>query len=133
MNMQSEIIKTIIDYIEKNLASELNLDNIAEKSGYSKFHLHRMFCEETGMTMHKYIVKRRITEGAKKLVYSDIPIIDIAALCGYESQQAFTNAFKKIYKVTPLIYRLKKEFYPVQKVINITEYRQNNVVMRLVA
>lgn len=133
MNMQSEIINKIIDYIEKNLHNELNLDKIAEKSGYSKFHLHRMFCEETGMTMHKYIVKRRMTEGARKLVYSDISIIDLSALCGYESQQAFTNAFKKIYKTTPSIYRMKKKFYPVQKVINIAEHKNNTIVMKFAA
>ena len=40
MNFELETIKKVVDYIEENLNDELNLDKIAEKAGYSKFHLH---------------------------------------------------------------------------------------------
>ena len=67
-----------------------------------------MFFDETNMTIHKYIVKRRLTEAAHKLVYSNMSILDVSFLYGCESQQAFTNAFSRFYKTSPLNYRLKK-------------------------
>ena len=77
MNFELETIKKVVDYIEENLNDELNLDKIAEKAGYSKFHLHRIFSKIVGETIHKYIQKRRLTEAARKLVYTDESIIDI--------------------------------------------------------
>ncbi|CAI3206288.1 AraC family transcriptional regulator [Clostridium neonatale] len=121
MNFELETIKKVVDYIEENLNYELNLDKIAEKAGYSKFHLHRIFSKIVGETIHKYIQKRRLTEAARKLVYTDESIIDIALISGYESQQAFTLAFKKMYKSSPQMYRIKKNFEPKQLSIDIEE------------
>ncbi len=131
MDMKKETINKIIDYIEKNLDKDLNLDKISEKSGYSKFHLNRMFFEETNMTIHKYIVKRRLTEAARKLVYSNMSILDVSFLYGYESQQAFTNAFSRFYKTSPLNYRLKREFYPLQK--ELIKESCGGLIMKLAA
>jgi len=121
MNFELETIKKVVEYIEENLNNELSLDKIAKKSGYSKFHLHRIFSKIVGETIHKYIQKRRLTEAARKLVYTDESIIDIALISGYESQQAFTLAFKKMYKSSPQIYRIKRSFKPKQLSINIEE------------
>lgn len=65
------------------------------------------------MTIHHYIQRRRLTEAAKLLVFSDIPILKIALNFGYESQQSFTNIFKAMYKKSPNQYRKEKEFYPL--------------------
>ena len=121
MNFELETIKKVVDYIEENLNDELNLDKIAEKAGYSKFHLHRILSKIVGETIHKYIQKRRLTEAARKLVYTDESIIDIALISGYESQQAFTLAFKKMYKSSPQMYRIKKNFETKQLSIDIEE------------
>lgn len=121
MNFELETIKKVVDYIEENLNDELNLDKIAEKAGYSKFHLHRIFSKIVGETIHKYIQKRRLTEAERKLVYTDESIIDIALISGYESQQAFALAFKKMYKSSPQMYRIKKNFEPKQLSIDIEE------------
>lgn len=106
MGNESAVIKTV-DYIESRLDDELKLDEIADKISYSKFHLNRLFSETVGCTIHKYIQKRRLTEAAKKLVCTDKPIIDIAYEAQYESQQAFTLAFKQLYSNTPQEYRTK--------------------------
>ncbi|HGM3313879.1 TPA: helix-turn-helix transcriptional regulator, partial [Clostridioides difficile] len=44
----------IIDYIEENLTENLNLDKIADIANYSKYHLHRMFTNIVGCTIHQY-------------------------------------------------------------------------------
>ncbi len=51
---------------------------------------------------------------AKLLVFSENPIMEVAAIAGYESQQAFTAVFKEMYKKTLGKYREEEEFYPLQ-------------------
>ena len=56
---------------------------------------------------------------AEKLVYTDIPIVEIACEASYSSQQAFTLAFHKLYGCTPQEYRIKGDFYPKQTEISM--------------
>lgn len=115
MDNQSVInIETAVKYIESHLDGKLDLETVSEAVHYSKYHLHRLFTETVGMTIHDYVQRRQLTEAAKLLVFSDKPIIEIAFMCGYESQQAFSSAFKSMYKLPPAEYREKKNFYPLQ-------------------
>ena len=114
MNGNIVNIEKVIDYIENNLSNKLDLEKISEAVYYSKYHLHRLFSDTVGMTIHDYVGRRQLTEAAKLLVFSDRPIIEIAFICGYESQQAFSSAFKSMYKVPPAQYRGNCEFYPLQ-------------------
>lgn len=107
-----------INYIEAHLAEKLNLDSIADAVHYSKYHLHRMFTSTIGVTIHDYVQRRRLTEAAKLLVFSNKSILDIAFIAGYESQQAFTNIFTAMYKMPPNKYRENEKFYPLQLKFN---------------
>ena len=107
-------IETVIDYIESHLDDKLDLEKVSEAVHYSKYHLHRMFTNTVGMTIHDYVQRRQLTEAAKLLIFSSRPIIEIAFFCGYESQQAFSSAFKSMYKVPPAQYRDQGNFYPLQ-------------------
>lgn len=103
-----------IDYIEAHLTEKIDLDIIANAVHYSKHHLHRMFTNTIGLTIHEYVQRRKLTEAAKLLVFSDKSILDIALIAGYESQQAFTNIFTAMYKQPPSKYRDNEKFYPLQ-------------------
>lgn len=107
-------VETVIDYIESHLDGKLNLETVADAVHYSKYHLHRLFTAATGLTIHDYVQRRQLTEAAKLLVFSEKPVIEIAFICGYESQQAFSSAFKAMYKLPPAEYREKRVFYPLQ-------------------
>lgn len=114
MKDSEKLISQTIQYIEQHLDEDLNLNDIAKFTGYSKFHLNRIFSEYVGCTLYQYIMKRRLTNAAKLLVYSDIPIAQIALEANYESQQAFTLAFRRLYLKTPQSYRDNRVFVPVQ-------------------
>ena len=107
-------IEKVIGYIESHLDGKVDLESVAAAVGYSKYHLHRMFTATVGMTIHDYVQRRQLTEAAKLLVFSDKPVIEVALICGYESQQAFSAAFKAMYKAPPAEYREKCAFYPLQ-------------------
>ena len=93
MNKQIKNISNTIDYIENHLTEKLSLETIALGLNYSKYHLHRVFKKTVGMTIHDYILRRKLSEAAKYLVFSHKSILEIALLSGYESQQAFSLSF----------------------------------------
>ena len=107
-------VMTAIDYIESHLHEKLNLETVAGAVHYSKYHLHRMFTGTVGVTIQTYVQRRQLTEAAKLLVLSDRPILEIALIAGYESQQSFTDIFKAMYKKPPNRYRAEEDFYPLQ-------------------
>ena len=119
MKDQIKVVIKVIEYIEKNLENEINLDTISKNIGYSKFYLNRIFTEHTGITLYKYLKNRRLTVAAEKLVKTDKPIMQIAYEAGYDTQQSFSFAFKQVYLYPPKIYRDIGIFMPKQRRISM--------------
>lgn len=113
------IVKRLIEYIESHLNEDLSLDTIAQELNYSKFYISRIFAKETGCTIYKYIQGRRLTQAARKLVETKEPIAWIAYEAHYNSQQAFTLAFRQLYFCTPQTYRKNGAFAPKQPQMNL--------------
>ena len=107
-------ITRIVDYIEAHLEDKLDLDSLAREAGYSKYHLHKMFTSIVGFTIHSYVQRRRLTEAARFLIFTDKPIMEIALSAGYETQQSFSVAFKAMFDCSPQALRKKRDFYPLQ-------------------
>lgn len=103
--MYSQMVQQIVDTLEENLLTTWQLEHYAEKIGYSKFYLTRQFKKETGLTIGEYIRKRRLAVSAFLLLHSDHTIIDISFECQFQSQEAFTRAFKELYNMPPGKYR----------------------------
>lgn len=103
--MYSQMVQQIVDTLEENLLTTWQLEHYAEKIGYSKFYLTRQFKKETGLTIGEYIRKRRLAVSAFLLLHSDQTIIDISLECQFQSQEAFTRAFKELYNMPPGKYR----------------------------
>ena len=101
-----------IAHIEANLGETLNLPEVAEQAGYSVFHFGRIFQGITGETVMEYVRKRRLTEAGKALLHSNQRILDIALDWQYDSQEAFTRAFKRAYGVPPGTFRRRKKLHP---------------------
>lgn len=102
---KASVTEEVLSYIEDHLGQDLSLEEIAGKLNYSKYYVARAFKENTGMTLHKYIQGRRLSEAARKLAQTRQPIIEVAFDAGYSSQQAFTQAFRQEYLCTPREYR----------------------------
>lgn len=96
-----EKMNNVIDYIEKNLDNEINLNKIAEISCYSVTTFQRMFSIICDMSLSEYIRHRRLTLAAFELQNSNIKIVDLAAKYNYESPEAFTRAFNALHGVSP--------------------------------
>ncbi len=91
-------------YIDDNFHGDINLNDIADKAFFSKFHFIRLFRDTYGKTPHQYLTSVRI-EKAKLLLRTDISIADICFAVGFDSISSFTGLFKRITAVTPSFYR----------------------------
>ncbi len=104
MDYRKSLEQAII-YIEAHLGDNLKVEDVAKAAGYSYYHLNRQFVAILGESVGNYIKKRRLADAAKKLIYTDRKVIEIAMENGFESSEAFSRAFKLIYQVSPQSYR----------------------------
>lgn len=98
-------VRDSLNYIEENLNSKIDLDDLAKKAYLSKYHYHRIFHKLSGESVSRYITRRRMEKAAEELARTEKPIIDIALEYQYASQESFSRAFLKIYGLTPGKYR----------------------------
>lgn len=96
--MSESIVNDIVKWLETQLQRNegIKIDSIADKSGYSKWHLQRVFKEFKGCTLGEYVRKRRLLEAAKSLREGNSSILDISLQYGFSSQATFTRIFKNI-------------------------------------
>ena len=107
MDYRKALERAVI-YIEANLSEDICVEDVAKAAGYSYYHLNRQFFSLLGESIGSYIKKRRLANAAKRLLYTDERIIDIAIDSGFESSEAFSRAFKAIYQVSPQTYRINR-------------------------
>lgn len=94
-------LNEIIDKIEDNLTEEINYNDLAKIIGTSGYTLQRIFCFLTGITLTNYIRKRRLSNAGEDLLLKNEKIIDLAIKYGYNSEEAFSRAFQKMYGMNP--------------------------------
>ncbi|RED48144.1 AraC family transcriptional regulator [Aestuariispira insulae] len=99
-----------IDYIEANLSTEIRLSDVANAACYSDYHFARMFRALAGDTIVGYIRKRRLSIAAERLVSEDIRLIDLALESGFDSQEAFSRAFRKLFGMAPGQFRRQRDW-----------------------
>ena len=90
------------------MATRLNVNDAARAAGISRYHFCRMFRSATGESVMGYVRARRLTLAAQRLL--DDPnarLIDIALDSGFESQQSFTRAFTRQFKIAPGAFRAR--------------------------
>lgn len=110
-----ELLVQSLEYIEAHLDDDMRTEDIAEACHCSKSTLEKLFQNVNNISVHAYIVRRRMTLAAKKISsMTDVSIIDIAVEYGYSSHEAFTRAFREVWNCTPSDFRGRKysELFP---------------------
>lgn len=100
-----EQIQRGVDFIEAHLDEDIRLGDVAAAAGMSQWHFQRVFKALTHETLKTYIRSRRLAGALYRLLETDTRIIEIALAAGFESQEAFTRAFQKAFRMTPHQYR----------------------------
>ena len=103
--IRSAVINKAISYIFENIDEDITVDDVARHCSYSKYHLMRMFKEDTDEALYQFIKRVRLERSAWRLkVEKDKSITEIGADYGYSSSN-FATAFKKHLNLSPAGFR----------------------------
>lgn len=95
-----------LDWLERHLTDDIDIEAAAKEANCSPFHFMRMFDVITGITPAEYVRRRRLSRAAIDLAATDERILDIALKYGYDSPDSFTRAFKREFGCLPSEARL---------------------------
>lgn len=129
-----EQIQRTLEYVEASLGLKILAEEAAKISFMSIRSFYTYFQLITGYTFKEYVIKRRLTYSLFLLKTTEKTILQIALDVGYESHEAFTRAFKKEYKITPLEYRSsRRELKSLEKIELIKEIYMGVIIKELTA
>ena len=99
MDWQKQMNRAM-EYIENNLSGKPDYNTAAQYMNCSEWEFRRIFSFLTQIPVSEYIRRRRLTVAVSDIRNGD-KIIDIAQRYGYESQAAFSRAFRQLHGVAP--------------------------------
>ncbi len=103
--IHSKPIVMSIDYIYSNLHRRITAAEIAAAVRLNENYFSKLFKQETGMAVSRYILLRKIETAQNLLKHSDYSCAEIAELLAFSSQSHFISRFREECGITPLAYR----------------------------
>lgn len=98
---KEDVMEEVIRYIHNNFSSLTTNAAIAEQFGFHPNYLNSLVKNSTGMPLKQYILQTKIMNAVEMLETSSFSIGEIAKKCGFYDIYHFSNAFKRIMKVSP--------------------------------
>lgn len=98
-------VRCAVDFIEAHLGGQLSLPIIASACKLSVSHFCAVFKHTVGMSVHQFVIHRRVERAKIMLKSSRKPLVDIARELGFSSQAHFTTIFRRMCGVTPDKYK----------------------------
>ncbi len=93
-------ILQLMDYIRSHAAEDLSIDSLAEQFYMSKYHMMRLFREETGQSIYGYLTQQRLAL-ARTLISGGMHATQAAFRSGFATYSSFTRAYGKQFGTTP--------------------------------
>ena len=108
------------NYLDSNYYNtDLNLDEVADAVGLSKYHLCREFNHLYGISPGKYLANLRLQKSCALLLQSrQHTIAEIASMVGFSNDNYFCKVFRKAFGTTPTQYRLQNQNYDLVRVLH---------------
>ena len=116
-------INIVVEYINSNLDSQLDLNKLAEISNLSPYHFHRVTKAILGEPIGNFITRTRIETSAKLIRYTKLSIEEIAYCVGYDIPSSLSKAFKKFYNISPKEYRNKLDYNIMRPLLVDTSFK----------
>lgn len=106
-------MRRVLDYIDRHLDADLDLDTVSGVAAFSKFHFHRQFTATFGLSVHRYVQLARMKRASHRLAYLDAhSVTDIAMDAGYDAPDAFARAFRQRFGQSPSSFRTSPDWEP---------------------
>ena len=111
-----ELLAMALEYVESYLEEDIRTEELAKACFCSKSTLEKLFRCVMNITVHDYMVRRRMMKAAKHLHDNPgVNVLDLALQFGYSTNESFTRAFKQVWNCNPSEFRTKArytELYP---------------------
>jgi len=98
-------LQRIEEYVEANLDSALDIDELAAIVRMSASHFTRSFHKSVGVTPHRYVIQNRVMRARELLANTDLPLTEIALSTGFSDQSHFSRRFREIVGIPPGAFR----------------------------
>lgn len=106
LQKHTKIANDILFYIYTHIDTAIDLTELSEIVGVSKFHMHRIFKEQFGVNIYENVQDIRLQKASSMLLTNKLSTIsEIANVCGYSSHSTFIHAFKKRFSMSPKAWR----------------------------
>ncbi len=103
---QPAIAQPVISFVLANFAEEIELDDLANAAGMSRFAFSRKFHRECGVPPMRWLWSFRTMLAAEFIELDpDWSMTDIAFSCGFSSSAHFSRSFRAVFGVTPSRFR----------------------------
>ncbi len=95
-------VERVLRHIEAHLDAPLSVTSLADIAGLSPFHFSRLFTAQVGESVMSHVRRKRLQHAVRQLSGDAPPdLVQLAFDCGFDSQEAFTRAFKQVLGVSP--------------------------------
>ncbi len=106
-------MRRVLDYVDRHLDGDLDLETVSDVAAFSKFHFHRQFTATFGLSVQRYVQLARLKRASHRLAYSDaLGVTDIAMDAGYDAPDAFARAFRQRFGQSPSSFRNSPDWEP---------------------
>ena len=95
----------LVEMMKNNCTKNLPIKAYADYLGFNENYFLRFFKKAMGVSPYKYILRLRMDQACKLLIYSEDSIKSIALRLGYNNSHHFSNVFRSFYGLTPSEYR----------------------------
>ncbi|PAW76150.1 MAG: hypothetical protein B9S32_16150 [Verrucomicrobia bacterium Tous-C9LFEB] len=92
-------------YIRNHFSEIDSVDAVSEEVGVSADYLRHQFKLLRGKSLIRRVTELRIDRAKTLLVHSQLPLKQIASLCGFRDEYYFSKVFRKFTRSTPTRYR----------------------------
>lgn len=106
---EPDIIQQIVGYLNAHFVENPLLKEIAEQFHLNENYLCMLFKEQIGETYKSYLRRLKLNHAEKLIIYTNLPITEIAFGSGYNTLSHFNREFKHMFHTTPLELRKQRE------------------------
>lgn len=95
----------ILDYLSKHFTEDLTNRSIADIFHYHPNYVNHLIRTQTGLSLHKYLLRLRMLKAADLLLSGNQPINEISRQCGFQDPSYFSQYFHRLFGCTPSLFR----------------------------